>query len=65
MSIRHKNAGATYQMMATTLLHDMMRNEVKVYVDDMIVKSKDRRGHIINLRKFFERIKEYRLRLNP
>ena len=22
-------------------------------------------GHIINLRKFFERIKEYRLRLNP
>ena len=65
MSFRLKNAGATYQMMATTLLHDMMRNEVKVYVDDMIVKSKDRRGHIINLRKFFERIKEYRLRLNP
>ena len=65
MSFRLKNAGATYQMMATTLLHDMMRNEVKVYVDDMIVKSKDRRDHIINLRKFFERIKEYRLRLNP
>ena len=50
--------------MAITLLHDMMHNEVKMYVDDMIVKSKDRRGHIINLRKFFERIKEYRLRLN-
>jgi len=65
MSFRLKNAGATYQMMATTLLHDMMRNEVEVYVDDMIVKSKDRRGHIINLRKFFERIKEYRLRFNP
>ena len=42
----------------------MMHSEVKMYVDDMIVKSKDRRGHIINLRKFFERIKEYRLRLN-
>ena len=51
--------------MATTLLHDMMHNEVKVYMDDMVVKSKDREGHIINLRKFFERIKEYRLRLNP
>ena len=49
----------------TTLLHDMMHNEVKVYMDDMVVKSKDREGHIINLRKFFERIKEYRLRLNP
>jgi len=51
--------------MATALLHDMMHNEVEVYVGDMIVKSKDRGGHIVNLRKFFERIKEYRLRLNP
>ena len=30
----------------------------------MIVKSKDRESHTINLRKFFERIKEYRLRFN-
>ena len=59
-----KNAGATYQRMATALLHDMMHNEVEVYVDDMIVKSKDRESHTVNLRKFFERIKEYRLRLN-
>ena len=59
-----KDAGATYQRMVTALLHDMINNEVKVYVDDMIVKSKEREGHIVNLRKFFERIKEYRLRLN-
>ena len=51
--------------MTTALLHDMMHNEVVVYVDDMIVKSKDREGHITNLRKLFERIKEYRLKLNP
>ena len=60
-----KNTGATYQRMATTLLHDMMHNEVEVYVNDMIVKSKDREGHTISLRKFFKMIKEYRLRLNP
>ena len=60
-----KNARATYQRMATALLHDMMHNEVEVYDDDMIVKSKDRENHTINLRRFFERIKEYRLRLNP
>ena len=47
------------------LLHDMMHNEIEVYVDDMIIKSKVRKGHIANLRKFFKRIKEYRLRLNP
>ena len=60
-----KNAGATYQRIDTTLLHDMMHNEVEVYVNDMIVKSKDRESHTMNLRKFFGRIKEYRLRLNP
>ena len=60
-----KNASATYQRMATTLLHDIMHNEVEMYVDDMIVKANEREGHIVNLRKFFERIKEYRLRLNP
>ena len=65
MPISLKNARATYQRMAMALLHDMMHNKVEVYADDMIVKSKDRESHTINLRKFFERIKEYRLRLNP
>ena len=65
MSFELKNVGATYQRMATTLLHDMMHNEVKVYVNDMIMKSKNREGQIAHLRKFFEMIKEYRLRLNP
>ena len=60
-----KNADATYQMMATALLHDMKHKEVKAYVDDLIVKSATRGEHITNLRKFFERIKKYKLRLNP
>ncbi|XP_074315648.1 uncharacterized protein LOC141651853 [Silene latifolia] len=59
------NAGATYQRTATTLLHDMMHKEVEVYVDDMIVKSKEREGHIANLRKFFARLRKYNMRLNP
>ena len=44
-----KNAGATYQRVATTLLHDLIHKEVEVYVDDMIVKSKDHEGHILAL----------------
>ena len=51
-----KNAGATYQWAATTLLHDLIHKEVKAFVNDIIVKSKDREGHILALRKFFERI---------
>ena len=37
-----KNAEATYQRVATTLFRDMMHQDVKVYVDDMVVKSRDR-----------------------
>ena len=59
-----KNAKETYQRMATALLHDMMHNKVKVYVDDMIVKSKNHGSRSINLWKFFETIKEYKLGLN-
>ncbi|RVW89755.1 Retrovirus-related Pol polyprotein from transposon 297 [Vitis vinifera] len=36
-----KNAGATYQRAATTLFHDMMHRDVEVYVDNMIVKSRE------------------------
>jgi hypothetical protein len=60
-----KNVDATYQRMVTALRHDMVHKEVEVYVDDMIVKPVTRDEHITNLRKFFERIKKYKLRLNP
>ena len=60
-----KNVGATCQQAATTLLRDLIHKEVEVYVDDMIVKSKDHEGHIPTLRNFFERIRFYKLQLNP
>ena len=49
---------------ATILLHDLIHNEEKVYVDDMIVKFKDYEGHISALQKFFERIRLYYLLWN-
>ena len=60
-----KSAEATYQRVATTLFHDMMHQDVEVYVDDMIVKSRDRVDHLAALERFFERIRQFRLRLNP
>ena len=60
-----KNAGATYQRAATTLFHDMMHRDVEVYVDDMIVKSWNRADHLVALQRFFDRIRQFRLRLNP
>jgi hypothetical protein len=60
-----KNAGATYQRAMVTLFHDMMHKEIEVYVDDMIAKSKKGEDHVEVLRKLFERLRKYELRLNP
>ena len=60
-----KNAGATYQRMATALLHDMIHKEIEVYVDDMMVKSPTREGHFEALKKFLARAEKYNLILNP
>ena len=60
-----KNDSATYQQATTTLLRDLIHKVVKVYVDDMIVKFKDHEGYILALKKFFEWIQFYKLRLNP
>ena len=43
----------------------MMPLEIKVYVDDMIAKSKTEEEHLVNLRRLFERLRKYQLRLNP
>ena len=60
-----KNASATYQRAATTLFHNMMHKDVEFYVDDMIVKSRDRVDHWAALERFFQRIRCFRFRLNP
>ena len=49
MTFGLKNVGATYQRVSATLFHDMMHRDVEVYVDDMIVKSRDRADHLAAL----------------
>jgi len=65
MYIGLKNPGATYQRAMIALFHDMMHKEIEVYVDDMIAKSRTKEEHLINLRKLFERLWKYHLRLDP
>ncbi|XP_070020670.1 uncharacterized protein [Nicotiana sylvestris] len=60
-----KNVEATYMKAMTTIFHYMMHQEIEVYVDDMIIKSKTQDDHVRDLRKFFERLRKYDLKLNP
>ena len=59
-----KNAGVTYQRAIINLSHDMMHKEVKVYVENMIAKSKKGKNHFEVLRKLFKRLREFQLKLN-
>ena len=65
MLVGLKSAGATYQRAMTTLFHDMMHKEIKVYVDDMIAKSINEEEYVEHLLKLFQRLRKYKLRLNP
>ena len=60
-----KNVEATYQRTMVTLFKDMMHKEIEIYVDNMITKSREEESHSINLRKLFERLRKYQLKLNP
>ncbi|PKI18287.1 hypothetical protein CRG98_049439, partial [Punica granatum] len=64
MPFGFKNTGATYQRAMVTLFHDMMHKEIEVYIDDMIAKSKEGEDHLVNLKRLFDRLKKYKLRLN-
>ncbi|KAL4020707.1 hypothetical protein IC575_019488 [Cucumis melo] len=60
-----KNVGATYHRAMVTLFHDMMHKKIEVYVDDMIAKSKADEDHTSTLKKLFDRLRKYQLKLNP
>nr|XP_016503538.1 PREDICTED: uncharacterized protein LOC107821616 [Nicotiana tabacum] len=60
-----KNVGATYMRAMTTLFYDMIHKEIEVYMDDIIIKSRKSADHLKDLRKFFERLRRYSLKLNP
>ncbi|KAL0455859.1 UNVERIFIED_CONTAM: hypothetical protein Slati_0925100 [Sesamum latifolium] len=65
MSFGLKNAGATYQIAMQKIFDDMLDKNVECYVHDLVVKSKMRQDHLQDLRKIFERLRRYQLKMNP
>ncbi|KAL0287354.1 UNVERIFIED_CONTAM: Transposon Tf2-12 polyprotein [Sesamum calycinum] len=60
-----KNVGATYQRAMQKIFDDMLHKNVECYVDDLVVKSKKQENHFHDLRKVFERLRRYQLKMNP
>uniref|UniRef100_A0A2N9HCB2 Reverse transcriptase domain-containing protein n=1 Tax=Fagus sylvatica TaxID=28930 RepID=A0A2N9HCB2_FAGSY len=60
-----KNAGATYQRLMNRMFHDQIGRNVEVYVDDILVKSKEEGNHLDDLGETFETLRKYQMKLNP
>ena len=59
-----KNVGSIYQKMMTKMLESQLGKSVKVYIDDMVVKSKVVSEHVGDLGNIFEILWKHKLRLN-
>ena len=60
-----KNAGATYQRLVTKMFRTLLEKTMEVYIDDMLVKSKELLHHVGHLKEAFELLRAYDMKLNP
>ena len=60
-----KNARATYQRLVNKMYRQQIGRNMEVYVDDMLVKSKEELAHLDDLKEMFATFKTHQMRLNP
>ena len=60
-----KNVGATYQRLVTKMFRPLLGKTMKVYIDDMLIKSKERSDHANHLQHVFDLLRTYGMKLNP
>ena len=60
-----KNAGGTYQRMVTKIFRPLMGKTMEVYINDMLVKSKECLDHAKLLQAIFELLRTNAMKLNP
>ena len=60
-----KNAGATYQRLVNRMFNKQIGRNMEVYIDDMLVKSKEELAHLDDLKETFTSLKQYQMKLNP
>ena len=65
MPFKLKNAGATYQRLVNKMFNRQIGRNMEVYVDDILVKSKEELTHLDDFRETFTTLKQYQMKLNP
>jgi hypothetical protein len=60
-----KNAGATYQQTMQAAFLDQIGRNIEIYIDDLVMKSKEKEDFIPDLEQTFENLRRYWIMLNP
>ena len=60
-----KNAEATYQRLVNKIFSEQIGRNMEVYVDDMLIKSKEELTHLDDLKETFTTLRQYQMKLNP
>jgi hypothetical protein len=65
MAFRLKNGGATYQKCIHIILEPQIWRNIEVYIDDVVVKSKEHGDLLDDLKETFNNLCKYKMILNP
>ena len=65
MPFELKNTGATYQRLVNRMFKKQIGRNMEVYVDDMLVNSKEELAHLDDFKETFTSLKQYQMKLNP
>ena len=65
MSFGLKNAKATYQRFVNKMFSKQIGRNMEVYVDDMLVKSKEEFAHLDDFQETFTTLRQYQMTDQP
>ncbi|XP_022027130.1 protein NYNRIN-like [Helianthus annuus] len=60
-----RNAGATYQRLMDKVFETQFGRNLEVYVDDLVIKSREEKQMLADIEETFQRLREYNIKLNP
>nr|GEV75074.1 hypothetical protein [Tanacetum cinerariifolium] len=60
-----RNAGETYQRLVDKAFSNQLDRNIKIYVDDMVIKSRDIEGLITDIEETFHTLRRMNMKLNP
>lgn len=59
-----KNAGATYQRLVNRMFKTQIGRNIKLYVDDMLVKNMKAERHVDDLEEALQTLRGFQMKLN-